>query len=587
MKFLTSQMLYFFQDHTAQRNISILLKFLLVLVLLVTLYSLIFHWIMGLEGQDYSWASSVYWTLTVMTTLGFGDITFTSDLGRIFSVVVLLSGVVFLLVMLPFTFIQFFYAPWLQAQEQARTPRSLPTSTQGHVILTPFDAVSVALIAKLRQYNYPYVVLINDQQRALELFDQGYRVVLGDIDDKRTYEKLRAEQAALVFFNRDDQLNTNAIYTLRDLSHSTPVVANAQRQASMDIMELAGADQVFHFSRMLGRSLARRVLGMDIWAHIIGAFDRLSIAEVPALRTRLEGRTLQDSGIREQTGVNVAGIWQRGSFILPEPKTEIGPHSVLVLAGSEEQLQRFETEYIVPGEDARPVLILGGGRVGWAAAEHLREHGIDYRIVEKNERIAGRRDNTVVGDAAEFDVLRKAGIEDAPSVIVTTNDDNMNIYLTIYCRSLRPDLQIITRATLDRNVSQLHQAGANLVMSYATLGASSVINYLKDIQEIMVAEGLNIFRLPVPRQLAGKPLRESNIRERTGCNILAAGAGERMRVDLGPDTVLREEEELVLIGTAEAEKAFLQAFEPKSANHLPGVKQLGKRPPPRGRPSGQ
>jgi hypothetical protein len=50
-----------------------------------------------------------------MTTLGFGDISFTSDIGRIFSVVVLLSGVVLLLVMLPFLFIRLFYAPWLEA----------------------------------------------------------------------------------------------------------------------------------------------------------------------------------------------------------------------------------------------------------------------------------------------------------------------------------------------------------------------------------------------------------------------------------------------------------------------------------------
>jgi Trk K+ transport system NAD-binding subunit len=563
MKFLTSQLLYFFRDRSAQRNVRVLIRFLLILALLVAIYSLIFHWIMELEGREYSWPTSVYWTLTVMTTLGFGDITFTSDIGRIFSVVVLLSGVVFLLVMLPFTFIRFFYAPWLQAQERARTPRSLPPGTQGHVILAHFDAVAVALIAKLKQYNYAYVVLANEQQRALELFDQGYRVVLGDMDDKRTYERLRADRAALVFFNRDDQLNTNGIYTLRDLSGTTPIVANAQQQAAMDIMELAGADQVFHFSRMLGRSLARRVLGMDMRAHIIGAFDRLSIAEVPALRTLLEGRAIRDSGIRRRTGVNVAGIWQRGTFILPEPETEIGPHSVLVLAGTEEQLQRFDAEYIVPVGPAYPVLILGGGRVGWAVAEHLGEHGIDYRIVEKNERVARKRENAVTGDAADIEILREAGIDRAPSVIVTTNDDNMNIYLTIYCRSLRPDLQIITRATLDRNVSQLHQAGADLVMSYATLGASAVINYLKDVQEIMVAEGLNLFRMPVPASLAGKSLRESGIRERTGCNILAAGLGEAMRVSPGPETVLKEGEEIVLIGTAEAEKNFLSAFEPK------------------------
>jgi hypothetical protein len=46
------------------------------------------------EGRYHSWITGLYWTLPVMTTLGFGDITFASDIGRLFSIIVLLSGIV-------------------------------------------------------------------------------------------------------------------------------------------------------------------------------------------------------------------------------------------------------------------------------------------------------------------------------------------------------------------------------------------------------------------------------------------------------------------------------------------------------------
>jgi hypothetical protein len=62
------------------------------------------------------------------------------------SIVVLLSGTVFLLVLLPFMFIQFFYVPWMEAQAAARAPRSLSAKTAGHVILTGLDAVEATLI---------------------------------------------------------------------------------------------------------------------------------------------------------------------------------------------------------------------------------------------------------------------------------------------------------------------------------------------------------------------------------------------------------------------------------------------------------
>jgi voltage-gated potassium channel len=97
MKFLSSQISYFFSERGARENISALLKYLLLLILVIARYSVLFHVIMlYAEGRYHSWITGVYWTLTVMTTLGFGDITFASDIGRFFSIVVLLSGIVLL-----------------------------------------------------------------------------------------------------------------------------------------------------------------------------------------------------------------------------------------------------------------------------------------------------------------------------------------------------------------------------------------------------------------------------------------------------------------------------------------------------------
>ncbi len=155
MKFFTSQLAFFFGTAPTRRNIRLLLRFLYALTSLVVLYSVLFHVIMLYEGQRHTWVTAFYWTLTVMSTLGFGDITFQSDLGRAFSIIVLLSGMVSLLMLLPFTFIEFFYAPWMRAQSEARARRRLPESFSGHVILTNLDPVSIALIDRLKRYGYP------------------------------------------------------------------------------------------------------------------------------------------------------------------------------------------------------------------------------------------------------------------------------------------------------------------------------------------------------------------------------------------------------------------------------------------------
>ena len=74
-------------------------RFFLILIAIIITCSILFHVLMSYEGREYSWITGFYGTLTVMPTLGFGDITFKTDLGLIFSIIVLLTGSVYLLVM--------------------------------------------------------------------------------------------------------------------------------------------------------------------------------------------------------------------------------------------------------------------------------------------------------------------------------------------------------------------------------------------------------------------------------------------------------------------------------------------------------
>ena len=563
MKYLPSQVIYLMQNRRTRRNIRTLLEFLLLLTLFIVVYSLLFHVIMNIEGRDYSIITGFYWTLTVMSTLGFGDITFESDIGKIFSIIVLLSGIIFLLIMLPFAFIQFFYAPWLEAQSKSRAPRQLPENFANHVIITGYDPITIALIGRLRQYGLDYVILIPEVQQALDLVDQGLQVLVGELDDPETYLRARVDKAALVVAVNDDMKNTSIAIIVRSIAPDVPIAANADLDDSIDILALAGCSHVFQFMNMLGQSLARRTLGRRTLANITYRYEDLVIAAAPAMRTRLVGRTIRDLGLRQELGVNVVGLWNRGQFSLPRPDTRIESSTVLVFAGSEEQLAAYDNYVEETHPVNAPVLILGGGRVGKAAAIALQEEGIAYRIIDKNPRIVEGIDNTIVGSAADHGVLGRAGIADAPSVFITTHSDEMNIYLTIYCRRLRPDIQIICRSNLDRNINILHAAGADLVMSHASMAANTIINLLSPGKVLMLTEGLNIFRHKVHLHLVGKTLIDSGIRENTGCSVIAVRRLGRMLINPDPNEPLQTDDEMIMIGTAESEKTFTTMYPEK------------------------
>jgi Trk K+ transport system NAD-binding subunit len=363
--------------------------------------------------------------------------------------------------------------------------------------------------------------------------------------------------------NNDDMINSNITFTARDISEKVPIVTNADSDDSIDILQLAGSTYVFQFMKMLGESLARRTLGMSTGANIIGRFDQLLIAEASAMRTPLEGETIIQSNLREKTGVTVVGLWERGQFKIPQPQTRIESTTVLVLAGSTEQLKKYDEVFSIYRDyhaSNAPVLILGGGRVGRAAAQILEKRQIFYKIVEKNPKLI-QNNNYIQGNAADFETLNHAGIREATSVIITTHDDSINIYLTIYCRKLRSDLQIISRANLDRNISKLHSAGADLVMSHASIGANTVINLLKPNKILMVAEGLFIFRMSVNTSLAGKSLAESQIRMQTGCSVIAISRENKLNINPEPSILLGEHDDMVLIGTSDAEKRLMDIYQ--------------------------
>jgi voltage-gated potassium channel len=488
----------------------------------------------------------------------------------LFSIIVLLAGTAFMLILLPFTFIQFFFVPWMDAQAAARAPRRLPKETRGHVVLTALGPVDAALIRQLQRLEIPYVVVCADLTEALLLHDQGFQVMVGDLDDPETYRLLNVDKAELVATTRSDMANTNVAFTVREISAKVPIVATASFPASVDILELAGCNRVLQLAEMLGQSLARRILGRDAKSHVIGQFGELFVAEAAALDTPLVGRTLGDIRLREHANVNVVGIWNRGHFEPAGPRTTIHETSVLVLAGSQEQLNAYDELFCIYKPALGHVVIIGGGRVGRATAKALDNQGIDFRIIERLPERVKIPEKYILGDASQIEVLQSAGIMEASAVVVTTHDDDMNVYLTIYCRKLRPDIQILGRANVERNISTLHRAGADFVLSYASIGANILFNLLHRIDTLLLAEGLNAFRLPIPPAMAGRSLAECRVRELTGCNVIAVDHGERM--DINPDghQALPVDVDLIVIGDAAAEHRFAQHFPGPSQDRVLG-----------------
>jgi len=115
------------------------------------------------------------------------------------------------------------------------------------------------------------------------------------------------------------------------------------------------------------------------------------------------------------------------------------------------------------------VIICGFGRVGQEITRQMRRDRQAIVVIDKDEANAslGKCQGIPVihDDASKNQVLELSGINHgANTVICTTGDDVINVYITLTSRNLNKTVNIISRANCKQNVKKLLQAGADHVI---------------------------------------------------------------------------------------------------------------------------
>lgn len=112
---------------------------------------------------------------------------------------------------------------------------------------------------------------------------------------------------------------------------------------------------------------------------------------------------------------------------------------------------------------ARPVLVVGFGRVGRLVAELLTEHDQAWLAVDTDPTTvsAARREGlpVVYGDAGRPEMLRRLGVETARALVVTMDGPAKIDEVVQSARAAREDLILIARARDDRHAARLYALG--------------------------------------------------------------------------------------------------------------------------------
>jgi voltage-gated potassium channel len=209
-------------------------------------------------------------------------------------------------------------------------------------------------------------------------------------------------------------------------------------------------------------------------------------------------------------------------------------------------------------------IICGYGRVGRRVAEEFRAAGVTYVVLDyREDAIAAAKEHDDVlieGNATEDEDLARAGLERARGVVVASDNDADNLYITLSARAVRPDVQIVARASDEDAEKKLKLAGADrVVMPYTAAGRTMASLVLRPqvtafLDTVTTAAGpdLHLAEVEVDPTCvsAGKTIRDLRVRHETGAIIVAVRKRDgTFDTTPEPDAVIEPGDVIVGVGT--------------------------------------
>ena len=531
--------------------------FLLVGVMLA--YAVLYHNGMRIyEGEDLTFLHSLQVVVETFTTTGYGsDAPWNSPEMNALVIVMDLTGVVLIFMALPVLAF-----PLLQDVLSTTVPKTVENGLEDHVVICTYTSRADALIDELGSWDVDYVVVEPDRERATDLYEDDYRVIHADPETVTGLEGAELASARALVADVSDQVDASIVLTAREVAEDVPRLSVVEEPDHASYHRLAGADEVLSPRPLLGESLASKVttsVTTDL-GEAIEIGDEFEIAELPIHHgSRLVGTTLAESGIRERSGANVIGAWFRGEFETPlSPDATLTNGTVLLVTGREDQLEELKalTRSEVRRFDRGETLVVGYGQVGRTITDALDDAGLPYTVIDRTE-IGGV---DVVGDATEPETLREAGIHDARSVILALPDDTTTEFATLVIRDLNPRAEVIARVEEARSIQKLYRAGADYVLSLATVSGRMIASRILEDEDVLSLDGqVEVVRTRAP-ELEGRTIGDAQVRTRTGCTVVGVERDGGVITDVGPEFRVEPGDELVIAGTDDGIRKFNSAM---------------------------
>ncbi|RQD71364.1 MAG: hypothetical protein D5S00_02145 [Tindallia sp. MSAO_Bac2] len=537
-------------DHQRLKKIT---RLILILILAITVASVFLTKILydHFEEGTVSYGQSLLFVFQTFTTTGYGDLLpFSSAFMNIYASVLMILGLSLVFILLGTA-----SAEWLHNHFEEIPPNKISSKITNHILLCGFSDLTDSLIEELEEGESYYVILERRLTNVRKLMQQGRPVVFGDPSDQQALINAGIERAQAILAAESDETNVNILLESRALTQ-IPILVSVENHNLTEMLKLAGATEVIDPKKILGEELARLSMA-EVGPALTSEMNQLGdlfVMEFPiGIYCKFANQTIQESGIRESTGVTILGLWDNGVFrMVDSPHMILSEESMVVVLGTKPQLEKLEESMSSNLHrfdlGHQQYVVAGYGDVAKRTVQLLQKKKKDIRLIVR-EPVPDIPH--VVGDLTSSSVLMEAGIQEAGTYIISADRDDRAVFSVLAAKKLNPNLRIFVRANSHYNVHKLYRAGADFVLSVSKIAGTILSSILTEEKEQVIPDmDIHFVQHHVNSSLDGKKIQETGIFGTTGCMIIAVTSGDEVQLNPSADTVLKKGDDLVLLGNS-------------------------------------
>jgi len=288
----------------------------------------------------------IYWAIVTISTVGYGDISPVTDVGRAISILIIVSGIA--MISFVTSVIVSAFSERLNELKEYRIVEQMNKS-KSFMIICGYGQMTKMFFRQKRKPLDNYVIMDSNIARVNAAKKDGYVAIHEDASSHKTLSRFDAEYCdiTILCLTSSDVENIYITLNAKSISRNIKVIARVNDPETIDKFKYAGADEVLLPNLVANTMIYTAIRQPTMYKAIHAILTGKSIANIDEIHVHsthaIVGKQIENLDFSSNKLLFI-GIQRRGKFMFNPPKTEVvQAYDVLLVMGRKISLEYFKS----------------------------------------------------------------------------------------------------------------------------------------------------------------------------------------------------------------------------------------------------